>query len=88
MSGIVRNNGSVQDAADWQILDQLFVDFGVAAGGAGVEAVVAELPLSAADAFVSDFASDFVSGFVCDFPSVLLSAFESESLLAELLFEA
>jgi hypothetical protein len=64
--------------------DQLLVDFGVAAEGAGVDAVAVELPLSAAGAFVSDFVSDFLS----DFPSVLLSAFESESLLAELLFEA
>jgi hypothetical protein len=68
--------------------DQLLVDFGVAAEGAGVEAVVAELPLSAAGAFVSDFVSAFVSDFLSDFPSALLSAFESESLLAELLFEA
>ena len=68
--------------------DQLLVDFGVAAGGAGVEAVVLELPPSAAGAFVSDFISDFVSDFLSDFPSGLLSAFESESLLAELLFEA
>ena len=68
--------------------DQLLVDFGVAAGGAGAEAVVLELPLSAAGAFASDFVSDFVSDFLSDFPSGLLSAFESESLLAELLFEA
>jgi hypothetical protein len=68
--------------------DQLLVEFGVAAEGAGVEAVVAELPLSATGAFVSDFVSDFDSDFLSDFPSALLSAFESESLLAELLFEA
>jgi len=68
--------------------DQLFVDFGVAAGAAGVEVVVVELPLSDAGAFVSDFVSDVVSDFVPNFPSGLLSAFESESLLAELLFEA
>ena len=68
--------------------DQLLVDFGVAAGTAGVEVVVLELPLSAAGAFVSEYVSDFVSDFLSDFPSGLLSAFESESLLAELLFEA
>jgi hypothetical protein len=68
--------------------DQLLVDFGVAAGAAGVEAVVVELPLSAAEAFVSDFASAFDSDFVSDFAVGLPSAFESESLLAELLFEA
>jgi hypothetical protein len=68
--------------------DQLFVDFGVAAAGAGAEAVVPELPLSVAGAFVSDFVSAFDSDFLSDFPSALLSAFESESLLAELLFEA
>ena len=68
--------------------DQLLVDFGVAEGGAGAEAVVAELPLSAAGAFVSDLFSDFVSDFLSDFPSGLLSGFESESLLPELLFEA
>ena len=68
--------------------DQLFVDFGVAAGAAGAEAVVLELPLSAAGALVSDFVSDFVSDVLSDFPAGLLSAFESESLLAELLFEA
>jgi hypothetical protein len=68
--------------------DQLLVDFGAAAGAAGVEAVVEELPLSAAGALDSDFVSDFVSDFLSDFPSGLLSDFESESLLAELLFEA
>ena len=73
-----------QNAPDHQLL----VDFGVAAGAAGVDAVVVELPLSTAEAFASDFVSDFVSDFGSDFPSGLLSAFESESLLAELLFEA
>jgi hypothetical protein len=68
--------------------DELLVDFGVAAEGAGVEAVVTELPLSAAGAFVSDFVSAFDSDFLTDFPSALLSVFESESLLAELLFGA
>jgi hypothetical protein len=67
---------------------QLFVDFGVAAAAAGIEAVALELLLSAAAAVASDFVSDFVADFLSDFPSVLLSAFESESLLAELLFEA
>jgi len=68
--------------------DQLLVDFGVEAGGVDVEAVAVELPLSAAGAFASDFVSDFDWDFASDFPSGLLSAFESESLLAELLFEA
>ncbi len=95
-SGIVRNNGSVSrlncglasttrragiGAMARDDDDQLLVDFGVAAAGAGVEAVVAELPLSAAEAFVSDFVSDLVSDFLSDFPSGLLSDFESESLL-------
>ena len=77
-----------QNTAHVQLLDQLLVDFGVAAGGVGEEAAVLELPLSAAGPFASDFVSDFVSDFLSDFPSGLLSAFESESLLAELLFEA
>jgi hypothetical protein len=64
--------------------DQLSVDFDVAAEAAGVDVFVLELPPSAAEAFASDFVSDFLS----DFPSGLLSAFESESLLPELLFEA
>ena len=69
--------------------DQLAVDFGVAAGAAGVEDIVeALLPLSAAGAFESDFVLDFVSGFESDFASALLSAFESESLLDELPFAA
>jgi hypothetical protein len=60
------------------------VDFGVAAGAAGVEEVVEVLVLSAAGAFVSDFVSDFVAFFESDFSSALLSAFVSESLLDEL----
>jgi len=43
--------------------DQLVVDFGAAAGAAGVEGAAAALLLSAAGAFVSGFVSDFVSGF-------------------------
>ena len=57
---------------------ELVVDFGVAAGAAGVEAGVGPLLLSAAGAFVSVFVSDFVSGFA----SSLFSAAE------ELDFEA
>ena len=76
--------GCVDGVAD----DQLAVDFGVAAGAAGVEEVVEAPLLSAAGAFVSDFVSDFVSGFESDFPSGLFSAFESESLLDELPFAA
>jgi hypothetical protein len=72
------------DAADYELV----VDFGAAAGEAGVEEVVEVLLLFAAGAFVSDFVSDFVSGFESDFASGLLSAFESESLLEELPFAA
>ena len=64
------------------------VDFGVAAGAAGVEEVVEALLLSTAGAFVSDPVSDFVSFFESDFASALLSAFESESLPDELPFAA
>jgi hypothetical protein len=53
-----------------------------------VEEVVEALLLSAAGALVSDFVSDFVSVFESDFASDLFSAFESESRLAELLFDA
>ena len=75
-SGIVSNYRSVPGDCDRKHRsastrsagrDQLLVDFGVAAGVAGVEAAVEELPLSAAGAFVSDFVSDLVSDFVSDF---------------------
>ncbi len=66
----------------------LVVDFGAAAGAAGVEEVVEGPLLSAAGAFVSDFGSDFVCFIESDFASALLSAFESESPLDELPFAA